>query len=66
MAVEVKRGDKFETGRTKPLFDSRIAGSGYDLSKDGRFLIPIQTNPVGDVPLTLIVNWPALLKKGDR
>jgi hypothetical protein len=62
--VEVKRGDKFEHGLEKPLFDARLAGSGYDVSNDGRFLIPVQTDPGGGIPLNLIVNWPALLKKG--
>jgi len=43
MAVDVKPGAKFEPGLPKPLFDVRISADGYyDVSKDGRFLIPAQ------------------------
>jgi Tol biopolymer transport system component len=66
MAVSVKIGDKFEAGTPKALFDTRI-GTGilnhFDVSKDGRFLIPTQTESVVDSPLTVIVNWPKLLKR---
>jgi Tol biopolymer transport system component len=63
MAVEVKAGPKFEPGVPKPLFDVRLAGAGYDVSKDGRFLIPTQVEQGGTVLITVVVNWTAGLKK---
>jgi len=68
MAVEVKSGAKFEAGVPKPLFDTRDARSGspqawFDVSKDGRFLIPAQAAQSATVPMTVIINWTAALKK---
>jgi len=65
MAVEVKGGAKFEAGLPKPLFDARIAGGGtwFDVSKDGRFLIPVQPEQAANAPMTVVVNWTAALKK---
>ena len=71
MAAEVKNGgDKFEAGVPKPLFDvriSRIVGGGtnpwFDVTKDGRFLIPTVLEQAGATPITVVVNWTAGLKK---
>ena len=63
MAVEVNTGPKFEAGTAKPLFDTHLAGSGYDVSKDGRFLIPTQVEQSATAPITVVVNWNAALKK---
>ncbi len=67
MAVEIKAGDTFEAGTPKPLFDShfgRIAEfPWYDVTKDGRFLIPAEVEQVGSVPITVVLNWTAGLKK---
>jgi WD40 repeat protein len=50
----------------KPLFQSNIAAAsnfvGFDVSKDGRFLIP-EHDELSAVPLTLLVNWQARVKK---
>jgi Tol biopolymer transport system component len=66
MAVEVKGGAKFEAGVPKPLFDARY-GAGpngwFDVSKDGRFLIPTPAEQAANVPMTVVVNWTAELKK---
>jgi dipeptidyl aminopeptidase/acylaminoacyl peptidase len=66
MAASVNgRGSAFEVGAVRPLFESRRregGSSSYDVSVDGqRFLV----NSVVDesAPVTLLVNWPALLKK---
>jgi hypothetical protein len=67
--VDIQRGPgreaDFHPGVPKPLFDVRIGNDQrYDVSKDGRFLIPSALGEqVGNVPLTVVLNWPAALKK---
>jgi hypothetical protein len=56
MAVSVKDGANFDAGVPKPLFETR-AGGGFDVSKDGRFLIPTEVKPAGTLPITVVVNW---------
>ncbi|HYL37300.1 MAG TPA: protein kinase [Bryobacteraceae bacterium] len=64
MAAEVKPGAKFEAGVPKALFDTRISATNwFDVSKDGRFLIPVPTEQAASVPVTVVVNWTAGLKK---
>jgi Tol biopolymer transport system component len=66
MAADVKGGPKFEAGVPKPLFDVRLPGQaavGFDVSKDGRFLIPVQAEQAANMPMTVVVNWTAGLKK---
>jgi Tol biopolymer transport system component len=66
MAVSIgRRGGSLEIGSPKALFDSRIAVSNFtsfDVTKDGRFLIPSQEGGA-IIPLTLVVNWQNTLKK---
>ena len=67
MAVDVKdsTGAKFEAGVPKALFDTHLEvafGSGYDVSKDGRFLLPTQQGLTASSPITVVVNWTAGLK----
>jgi hypothetical protein len=62
-------GSAFEVGAVKPLFEApalRIPnqGSMYDVSLDGqRFLVNTLAEQAAAAPITLVVNWPALLKK---
>ena len=72
MAVELRGGDKFERGTPKPLFDVKIATGGrsqagmhspYNVSKDGRFLIPTQLEQAATVPLTVAANWQVALNR---
>ena len=64
MVVEIKTGPKFERTTPKPLFETRLPVNGrYDVSKDGRFLIPTLLDSGGTVSMTAIVNWAAGLKK---
>jgi serine/threonine-protein kinase len=68
MAVEIKTAsNNVQPGTAKVLFPVRIAGPGpgfaYDVSKDGRFIIPTPTQSAAAVPFTVVLNWPALLKK---
>jgi Tol biopolymer transport system component len=53
----------------KPLFQTRLVFDSvprqYDVSADGkRFLLPQPLEESTSVPITVIVNWPELLKKG--
>ena len=73
MAAEVSvRQGSFEVGQIKPLFGglNSIRGYLYDLSADGqKFILPTEGGQDGDPaapatpPLTLVENWPALIKK---
>jgi hypothetical protein len=62
-------GSAFEVGAVRPLFDTRAltisnTGSMYDVSPDGqRFLVNTLAEEAAPAPITLVVNWPALLKR---
>jgi serine/threonine protein kinase len=66
MAVPISKiGGNLEIGAPKVLFDSKIGAFtnvSFDVSRDGRFLIPVQEQASAS-PLTLVVNWQAALKK---
>ena len=71
MAVDFRNGPA-SAGVPTPLFDTRFdmgLGVGndmnpwYDVSRDGRFLIPSQSEQIGSAPITVVVNWAAALKK---
>jgi eukaryotic-like serine/threonine-protein kinase len=68
----INKGGTIEVGQIRPIVRGLVNQRGYlfDVSKDGtRFLAHLVTNALqpqrGDFsePLTLISNWPALLKK---
>ena len=70
MAAAVKgQGSAFEVGAVRPLFDTRAPRtinprSAYDVSPDGqRFLVNTLAEQAAPAPITLVVNWPALLKR---
>ena len=67
MAAPVSgQGATFEVGAARPLFEIRPrsgVGYFYDVSPDGqRFLVNTMPESTS-TPITLVVNWPALLKK---
>jgi len=64
MAVEVKGdGKSFAASLPKPLFEVAEQGQ-FDVSKDGRFLIQVPVEQgSAKVPLTVVTNWQAGLKK---
>jgi serine/threonine protein kinase len=69
-AVELKsgvgNGAKFEAGVPKALFDVNFEAGfnpGFDVSKDGRFLIPTRAGQSASVPITVVINWTAALNK---
>jgi eukaryotic-like serine/threonine-protein kinase len=67
MAVEIKGGANFTAGTPKPLFDTHLGANNpwFDVSKDRRFLIPTAMEQPGSAPapFSVVVNWPAALKK---
>jgi dipeptidyl aminopeptidase/acylaminoacyl peptidase len=66
MAVEVKaNGAALEVGIPKKLFQASV-DFGWDVTSDGkRFLlsVPPQGQQAAQVPITVVLNWPAQLKK---
>jgi dipeptidyl aminopeptidase/acylaminoacyl peptidase len=68
MAAEVNGQDSaFEVGAVRELFETRPRAmrSSYDVTADGqRFLINTLEEPASAtaLPITLVVNWPALVK----
>jgi len=65
MAVDVRNGagNKFDYGLAKPLFDFPNGTFSFDVSRDGRFLIPAPVEQTSGAPITMVVNWAAGLKR---
>jgi hypothetical protein len=68
MATEVTgNGDSFSVGPVRSLFTVNAVygvGNFYDVARDGKsFLVNTEVAPKSAEPLTLVVNWTALLKK---
>ena len=66
MAAEVKLGSKFKAGVPKPLFNVRLSRDMdplFDVTRDGRFLIPVQVEQPAKTPITVVVNWQAGLQR---
>jgi hypothetical protein len=72
MSVSVDSGgSSLKLGKPIPLFqtqlDFELIQRQYDVSADGnRFLLAQPLEEDASVPITVIVNWPGLLKKGAR
>ena len=66
MAAEVKiRADTVEVGAVRALFGGIELGAGYfyDVTADGQRILAVVRNRTSPVPITLVQNWPAALKK---
>lgn len=67
MVAEVNgSGSAFAVGAVRPLFTLPAFGGGsaYDATPDGqRFLVNAPSEQSTAVPITLVVNWPALLRQ---
>ena len=67
MAVSLKLGtDSVEPSTPRELFPLPrldVAGSPYDTAPDGQRFLVRATPGQAAQPLTVIVNWPALLKR---
>jgi hypothetical protein len=58
------QGDRFEFGSPVPLFTVPVPDSfQYDVAPDGTRFIVNSARQVVSAPLTVILNWPALLKQ---
>jgi tRNA A-37 threonylcarbamoyl transferase component Bud32 len=68
MAVSLKLGaDSVQPSAPRELFDLPTADTGfspYEVAPDGQRFLVRATPQQASRPLTVIVNWPALLKKG--
>ena len=67
MSVPVKAGSTFEPGIPVALFDTHVRKPddlGYDVRADGqRFLVNSAVEETSKTPISVILNWTALLKK---
>jgi hypothetical protein len=71
MSVDVSTNPAFKTGTPKRLFSVPILGGPgassahfWDIAPDGqRFLINVAPENTASVPMTVVVNWTAGLKK---
>jgi len=68
MAVSVKSAASFEAGIAKRLFEVPFANYGantsrFDVSRDGRFLMPVELDNGAKLSTIAVVNWTAGLKK---
>ena len=67
MAAELNvAGSAVQVGAVRPLFDMRTRTNArymYDTADGQRFLINTLVEEATPTPITLIVNWPALLRK---
>jgi len=69
MAVSLKQGsDTLEPSAPRELFPlpmrSTAAGATYEPSRDGKRLLVLTSPEAAQQSLNVIVNWPALLKRG--
>jgi len=70
MAVEIKPsapGSQLQYGAPKALFEVRIPSNGvnvgFEVGRDGRFLVPALVEQQASTPMTVVLNWPRLLQK---
>jgi hypothetical protein len=66
MAVAVEGVDQFAAEAPKPLFDTHVAFGNqvrFDVSPDGRFLVPVQPEQTTATPMNVVINWTAGLEK---
>jgi hypothetical protein len=68
MSVAVESNENFfRPGTPEPLFQTRMVPGffrEYDVTHDGkRLLLNVPIADPGEEPITVIVNWPRLLRK---
>jgi hypothetical protein len=65
MAVSCRTdGEAFQAGVPRPLFATAPGAGQYDVTRDGqRFILVEPLEQARTQPMTVIVNWPAALKK---
>ncbi|MGQ0720747.1 MAG: protein kinase domain-containing protein [Candidatus Eiseniibacteriota bacterium] len=65
VASVVASAERFHVGEVKPLFELPKVGPRitHDVSADGQRVLAVMRKPeAGSSPLTLVINWPALLR----
>jgi Tol biopolymer transport system component len=69
MAVDIKPpapgSPQLQFGVPRALFEVRLSTVGdasFDVSKDGRFLVPAYVGQQVSTPMTVVLNWPQILK----
>jgi len=65
MSVPVMRGDRLGVGVAKPLFELQAVpsdGWNYAVSADGQRILVARPTAAATTPITVVVNWTALLK----
>ena len=63
MSVEIRTDGTLESGVPTTLF-SVVGSTGFAATRDGnRFLVTMSDPSVDPWPITIVVNWAALLKK---
>jgi serine/threonine protein kinase len=64
MAVKIRPGAQIQFGAPKALFGvrPRSLNTGFEVSKDGRFLLPALVEQQATSPMTVVLNWPQMLK----
>jgi dipeptidyl aminopeptidase/acylaminoacyl peptidase len=66
MSVAIAPGPRVEAGVPKPLFDLDAASSdgwNYAVSADGQRILALRGIDAAPTPITVVLNWTALLKK---
>jgi hypothetical protein len=64
MSVEIEPGQDLRVGATRALFQLPDGAFGLDVTADGeRFLVNAPVIKSSSVPLSVVVNWTAGLKK---
>jgi hypothetical protein len=64
MVVPITPGARFQFGLPRPLFEARLAATtaSFDVSRDGRFLLPVLVANPGSELMNVVVNWSRTLK----
>jgi Tol biopolymer transport system component len=67
MALDVNSLDRFESGTPHPLFEAPFGNHGrsaYAIASDGKkFLVNIRAEATDSLPMTVVLNWPAAVKR---
>jgi serine/threonine protein kinase len=64
MAVDLAANPTFKAGLPQPLFQMRQNALDWDVGADGkRFLVAVPVSESTPAPFTVVLNWPAVLKK---
>jgi serine/threonine protein kinase len=66
MAVEIPPGEHLQPGIPKPLFRAHMVRDPnirFEVSADGRFLLPAAVEQDAAAPMNVVLNWPQLLRK---